>query len=408
MRTDLKDSEFPELYQNILDLFPDKPWQKRVSDLQHQINENPLAEQWIRQVNVVAYGLVAFDPHGQSSIDFDSWDSIKQAMIFISQVLNIHNVSHPDNARMLLGRIRGAFNNPDDMRGIRFELMVATHLFRQGCSITWSDEHRGNETFDFLVDRPGKASLEVECKTLSADKGQPIAKNIALAFINRLLPKIEQSLPLQGRSMHAISLVFQGRIPRDTIAQENMATAVAEAINRSDNFLNNVCSIQLKAVNLETFREAPEPNTLRQLSNQLLGYEPAYQAIEFLGEARYLALRIQSVVPSKLESAVNDLAKRAIRKQLTRKRPGCLVMRIESHSKASLEKLAKNERNWLAEVATKLLQNPSHTHLAAVVFVSEPSVAVMTNSSETEQSRTYVFTSQQENHSRLGLNDLFG
>lgn len=97
--------------------------------------------------------------------------------------------------------------------------------------------------------------------------------------------------------------------------------------------------------------------------NQMIVYEPAHQIIKDLNEAGYLAIRIQRVVPSKLESAINDLVKRAIRKQLTGKRPGCLVMRIELHSGESLEALAENESNWLAIRATKLLQNPAHARI---------------------------------------------
>lgn len=140
----------------------------------------------------------------------------------------------------------------------------------------------------------------------------------------------------------------------------------------------------------------------------MLGYEPAHQVIKDLGEAGYLAVRVQSVVSSKLESAVNDLAKRAIRKQLTGNRPACLVMRIERHSGESLEALAEDESNWLATRATKLLKSPAHAHLAAVVFVSAPAVTAVTESSEVEQSKTYIFESQQGNYSLLGLNHLFG
>lgn len=407
MRTDLRDREFPELYRRLLTLFPDKPWLKRVASLQHQVSENPISKLWLWQVNVVAYGLAAFDAHGLEQVDIESWDAVKQAMIFICQILDIHDTAPPDNARMLRGRIKGALSNPDDMRGIRFELGMATHLFRQGCLITWTDEHRGDETFDLIADVPGVGSVEIECKTLSADKGEPIARDIAYAFINRLFPKIEPALPFQGRFLYAISLVFQSNIPKDTTAQVTIAAEVAEAIQREDQSLDGVCSIHLQALDLKPLEEGLEHEHLLDYSNQMLGYEPAHQVIKNLDEAGYLAIRVHSVVPSKLESAMNDLAKRAIRKQLTGKRPGCLVIRIERHSGKSLEALAEDESNWLATRAAKLLQNPAHAHLAAVVFVSAPAVTTVTESSETEQSRTYIFENRQGSYPFLGLNHLF-
>ncbi|AOX07447.1 hypothetical protein Q5O_03385 [Pseudomonas putida JB] len=407
MRTDLRDHEFPELYRRLITLFPDKPWLKRVASLQHQVNENPISKPWLWQVNIVAYGLAAFDAYGLEQVDSESWEAVKQAMIFICQILDIHDTAPPDNARMFRGRIKGALSNPDDMRGIRFELGMATHLFRQGCSITWTDEHQGDDTFDLLADVPGVGSVEIECKTLSSDKGEPIARDIAYAFINRLFPKIEPALPFQGRFLYAISLVFQSTIPRDVATQVAIAAEVAGAIKREDQSLDGVCSIHLQALDLRPLEEGLEHEHLLDYSNQMLGYEPAHQVIKDLGEAGYLAIRVQSVVPSKLESAMNDLAKKAIRKQLTGKRPGCLVIRIERHSGESLEALAEDESNWLATRATKLLQNPAHAHLAAIVFVSAPAVTTLTESSETEQSRTYIFENRQGSYPLLGLSHLF-
>lgn len=408
MRTNLQDHEFPELYRRLLTLFPDKPWLKRVKLLQHQVNENPISRSWLWKVNVVAYGLASFDSHGLEQVEIESWEAVKQAMIFTCQILDIYDTAPPDSARMLCGRIRGALGNPDDMRGMRFELGMATHLSREGCSITWTDEHRGDETFDFLVDVPSVGPVEIECKTLSSDKGEPISRSIAYAFINRLFPKIEPALPFQRRILYTISLVFQSNIPKKTSAQATLATEVAEAIKREDPSVDGVCSIHLHALELTQLGEGLELDHLLDYSTHMLGYEPSHQVIKDLGEAGYLAIHVQSVVASKLESMVNDLAKRAIRKQLTGKRPACLAIRIERHSGESLEVLAGDESNWLAKMATKLLKSPAHAHLAAVVFVSAPAVTTVTESSETEQSRTYIFESQQGNYSLPNLNQLFG
>jgi len=70
MRTDLRDHEFPELYRRLLTLFPDKSWLKRVANLQHQVNKNPISKFWLWQVNIVAYGLAAFDTHGLEQVEY--------------------------------------------------------------------------------------------------------------------------------------------------------------------------------------------------------------------------------------------------------------------------------------------------------------------------------------------------
>lgn len=83
-------------------------------------------------------------------------------------------------------------------------------------------------------------------------------------------------------------------------------------------------------------------------------------------------------------------------------------MRVERHSRSTLEAFAEDEMNLLARRATKLLCTPEYAHLAAVVFVSAPSLERISESSESEQSRTYVFESESEQHQNLGLGRIFG
>lgn len=200
--------------------------------------------------------------------------------------------------------------------------------------------------------------------------------------------------------------MFQGKIPKDTSTQLTIATKVAEAIKRGKPYVEGVCSIYLRAQDLSPNQQELGREQLLECLIQRFGYEPA--VIKDVGEAGYIAVHVRSVQVTKLESAVYDLAKRAIRKQLTGKRPACLAIRIERHSGKSLEALAEEESNWLAKIATKLLKSPAHAHLAAVIFVSAPVVTAVTQYSETEQSKLYFFDSQQGNYPLIGLSQFFG
>jgi hypothetical protein len=59
------------------------------------------------------------------------------------------------------------------MHGLRLELQAATHFSRRGNHVSW---HRVNNagTFDLLVDDLGPSGLEVECKSISDNKGRRI------------------------------------------------------------------------------------------------------------------------------------------------------------------------------------------------------------------------------------------
>ena len=67
------------------------------------------------------------------------------------------------------------------MHGLRLELQAATHFTRRGKHVSW---HRANNagTFDLLVDDLGLSGLEVECKSISDNKGRRIHRPDALNF----------------------------------------------------------------------------------------------------------------------------------------------------------------------------------------------------------------------------------
>ncbi|MBN3056029.1 hypothetical protein [Pectobacterium brasiliense] len=407
MRTELRDDEFSEVYAEFTALLPEKPWIKRVSNLQHQINEMPIRQPFLWKQNILAYGLAAFDSHGKST-DPEVWNAIKQAMIFASQIVKICRESPPANARNLCRRVSHALNKPDGARGLRFELMVATHLSRKGCGITWMEEHSGEETFDMLATISDVESVEVECKSLSVDKGESLTEGEFYELINCLMPLIEPKLPDLERHLYGISFTFNGMIPKSAPERVKLVSELVEAIDAGEHGVEGVCAIDLRLVNLQSLEYDLTQDELNILASELLGSDTGYRLVKNLGAQGYLAIDVKNLVPSKFDSALNKVAKHVVRKQMTGKRPGCLVIRVERHSKATLEAFAADERNLLARRATKFLCNPGYEHLAAVVFVSAPSLEIMSESSESEQSRTYVFESQLAQHQRLGIGRIFG
>ncbi|MEI7347883.1 hypothetical protein [Dickeya chrysanthemi] len=407
MRTELRDDEFSEIYAAFTALLPEKPWIKRVSNLQHQINEMPIMQPLLWKQNILAYGLAAFDSHGKSS-DPEVWGAIKQAMIFASQIIDICSESSPANARNLCRRVSHALNKPDGARGLRFELMVATHLSRKGCGITWMEEHSGEETFDMLAAVSGVESVEVECKSLSIDKGEPLTEDKFRELINCLLPLIEPKLPELKRYLYGVSFTFLGKIPDVATERAQLVSALAEAVEAGKKELTGICTIELRLRSLQSIEHELNQDELNILTSELLGHVIGYRLVKNLGDQGYLAIDVKSLVPSKFDSALSKVAKHAVRKQMTGKRPGCLVIRVERHSRSTLEAFADDEMNSLARRATKLLCTPEYAHLAAVVFVSAPSLERIGESSESEQSRTYVFESESEQHQNLGLGRIFG
>jgi hypothetical protein len=409
MITDIYQDDFPQIYQDLVAHFPDKPWLRRVKGLKYQVKANPMSREWLWLVNQVAYGLAEFDARGTDPVDFRSWEAVKHAMVFAAQVLAIVKVESADRARKLISRVDGALRNPDDMRGIMFELSLATGLYRKGCSIEWMEEDQGpgTDTFDMLVDVPGVGLVEFECKSFSVDKGEAIPVERALDFINRLMPLVEQEFPFPPNRLFAVSIMLEDTIPTGAAEQTILANLVGQAIGRADKILDGIGRIDMQCVELGGHAFELGEEALIDLTNEALGIQPAHQVIKVLPGGSFLAVRVWSVVPSTLDKRMKDVAKKAIRRQMSGSRPGCLAMRVERHTGDGLTAIADDQKNNLAVVATSLMKNAEHAHLAGVVYVSAPTMTRLSDSTVTGQSTVYAFDNQVGAFPNLGIELLF-
>ncbi|MHC5194888.1 hypothetical protein ACYSUW_14135 [Pseudomonas frederiksbergensis] len=407
MITDVRMDDFPQIYSDLVHHFDRKPWMKTVENLQYQVKANSLMEDWILRVYKIAYGLVEFDKFGLGAAYGPKWESVKHAMGFAAQVLAILDVSTPDNARKAIARVDGALRKPDTMRGIEFEFSIATHLSRMGCTIEWKEEDKPGKNFDMLVNVPGMGLVDFECKTLASDTGEAIPEDIALEFINRLMPWALKALPDLPRHFYGISITMECAIPSGVDDQAQLALAVGEVLARTDHHLEGICRIDLQGGGLSTLPAGMEDQALRSLSNFLLGDHPSYQFITELPDGSHLAIRVGCVIPSTLNKQMKKKAKTAIRKQMTGERPGCLVMRVERHSAEDLTAEANADENDLFNLAKYLCEHPEHPHLAGVVFVSAPALTRLSSTTESGQSCTYAFDSLWGNYPNLGFKGLF-
>lgn len=407
MITDIRMDDFPKIYSDLVHHFAHKPWMKRVEVLQYQVKANPLMEDWIRLVNQIAYGLVEFATFGLGAAYGMHWESVKHAMAFAAQVLAILDISTPDGARKVIARVDGALRKPDTMRGIEFEFSVATHLSRMGCSIEWMEEDKPGKNFDMLVNVPGMGLVDFECKTLASDTGEAIPEDIALEFIKRLMPWALKSLPDLPQHFYAISITMESAIPSNVAEQELLAIAVGEALERTDHHLQGICRIELRGGGMGSLPAGLEKESLGSLSNFLLGDQPSHQVITELSDGSHLAIRVGCVIPSTLDEQMKDKAKKAVRKQMSGKRPGCLVMRVERHTAEDLTAEAGAEENDLFNLAKYLCEHAKHPHLAGVVFVSAPALIRLDSTSESGQSCTYAFDSLWGHYPNLGFKRLF-
>ena len=409
MITDLYERNFPSIYAELITRFPAKPWIKRTQDLQHEINANPMLESILESENRIAYGLTWFDA-GMERLNVTAWEFVKVAMVFTVQVNALCDVEAKRGSSSLAGRVAGAFSNPDDMRAMVIELHAAIGLHRRGFTVDWPEATEGSiETFDILANSEGPNAFEVECKSFSAEKGLKVTQLDAANFFNTLVRKLSPSL--QRGEVLAASVVVPHRLPTRTEDLHRLCGQIHACIVDGGSGVEGV--FELQRLPVEPF-DPGEGKDRRRIAHRFFEHvraltekTDATSLVVTTPQRAGIFLTVESENNRRSMRRWEDTAKRAIRKQLTGHRPGCLVIRLEGMTGNQLENVCGLHHNFLSVFASDLLNNDRHKHLASIVFVSDSEWAGTRGSPQLGRSRTYVFDNPAGSYPNLGLGSYF-
>lgn len=227
-------AQVPVVYRRLATAIGPEHWQGAVSKQEAAIRSNRFLDDYLRSEYAIAYQLeklrVLVAAHGD--VPMRAWNdrSIFPALGFAAQVLGVLSRCTNKQARTFVRRVRTAFDSAENMHGLRLELQAATHFTRRGKHVSW---HRANNagTFDLLVDDLGPSGLEVECKSISDNKGRRIHRRDALNFWGEVWKDISAVAQHLHTGMSVV-LTVPYRLPtdpeqRETLAREVVAQVVA-------------------------------------------------------------------------------------------------------------------------------------------------------------------------------------
>lgn len=227
-------AQVPTLYRRLATAIGPEHWQGAVARQEAAIRSNYFLGDYLRTEYAIAYQLeklrVLVAAHGDVPPQACNDQSIFPALGFAAQVLGVLNQCTNKQARTFIRRVRTAFCSAENMHGLRLELQAATHFTRRGKHVSW---HRANNsgTFDLLVDELGTSGLEVECKSISDDKGRRIHRLDALNFWGEVWKDISTVAQHLHTGM-AVVLTVPYRLPADhdlraALAREIVSQVVA-------------------------------------------------------------------------------------------------------------------------------------------------------------------------------------
>lgn len=393
LTTELETRDIPAIYERFAREIGEKHWKHRVQALKQDIKGNPFLERLHLQENAIAYQLEQLrELHvrfGGAAVQAYNDHSHYSAASFAAQVLSVLDASSPALAERFRRRVHGALKNPADMRAMRLEMAAATHFLRAGRSVNWPEMNPAGGTvevgtFDLLIEDLGPHGLELECKSVSEQKGRRITRRQAIEFYWQLRSRHWDRLK---RLRTGIAAVVE--VPRDLPTQHKDRQALADALAK--------CVLHCAAGRYEapyaTVRLSEfDPQRLSELKAGV-GQERARQLMDEVSGTRNrevvafgtpsggaLVVAIQSAEDDDLMDSVMATLRDSAARQFSGKRPAMFVVGLDGLDAGQMLGVARQDQDpgavptALRLHTSRFLEMTSRDFLVGVTFLSASSL----------------------------------
>jgi hypothetical protein len=357
----------PVMYERISRIFPDKPWLKVVRKYEEAQRGFSLRTGQLEVENWFAFGLTRWDRQECMVDSGANWIGIVEAILLANRIAAWCEKLRGGlpGPHGLEKRFQGALKNPADMRALHFELYVAEILLKKQCQIHWPESASDDGTFDLLVTpSQGLPTFELECKSFAGDKGA----RATLYDGQRLLEVCMKSsdmfsyIPARPGEANILSINVSRAIPTDERKLVNLVGQIVDVLEDRSNGVFDGFEIVRSSI---TVPSGPaNEDACFDAASSLPGATLAFISPKELAQG-WRGLRIAWTGEFTLWDKAEDVAKDAIDRQLTKRRPGALALQFMNDSFASVIE-ANNPGNPFASLCEMLFEREKG--LAMVVF----------------------------------------
>jgi len=383
VQVELYTGDIPSVFERFSDLVGAQHWKKRVDLLKADIRGNRILREHLLEENEFAFSLQAATEltkkYGRLPMHQMDISALYPCMAFAAQILSIAESSAGPQRDQLVRRVHGALKNPDDLRGMRLELTAATHFLRRGLNVQWP-EMTGGGTMDLVIQGLGPQGLEIECKSVSDDKGRKIHKREALEFSALVAPKLN----VLGKGLKvgvAAVLTFDGRMPGSFMDRRKLAESVVRHV------LSGTSNCQLEGANLRIHEFDPallgemgedgHPVISRDRVDAITGTTNRQALIVGRMSGGAIVLVLQSAQDDSLLTYTFDTLSRSASRQLSGQRAGMFLVGLDGLEAESLMDLAQQDGagdqppTALRVRVSDFLASQGRDHVVGVGFISK-------------------------------------
>lgn len=395
------------MYRRIASAIGAEHWQGAVARQEEAIRSNHFLGDYLHSEYAIAYqldrlrGLVA----GSGTVPREACNdpSIFPSLAFAAQVLGVLERSTTKQASAFVKRVRTAFSRSGELHGLRLELQAATHFARRGQRVSW---HRVKTegSFDLLIEDLGPTGLEVECKSISEDKGRRIHRRDALEFWGELwsdVAGVAQNL----RSGLAVVLTVPYRLPVDAVERVALAReVVTRIVAGSGATLGGGAEVRIEPFDPAKIEAAKDKGReLRKAIDAATGTTNREAAVYGTPVGGMLAFVMQSAVEDDVLDQVFSTLDDSAARQFTRKRGALFWVALQGIDADQLLSLHEQdsdpgERPTALRLGVSNFLNRAPGHIVGVVFSSRSGLIPAVDGNTDSGGATNFFLKEESPH----------
>lgn len=383
--------QFPAIFDRFERLVGKRRWQRRARSIRDEIRGNRYLEEFLLRENRIVIALDTYSAHKERYGNLPGIQILDpreyEAVSFVTQCLTFIDSVEPPEADRFLGRVQGSFENPDDSRALAFELAMATHLGRSGAAIHLP---RDGGTYDWFCERK-ELPFEVECKSMSPDKGRPIHLRGGLAVFHLVTKELGKILDrLIGGLLLRIRV--PGRLPSAHSDQKRIATLAKEAVLSAHDSTSPLASVSQQHF-VATDVPMSDRNALRRFLHGRFAIDNQ-QAIAIQRGRGVLVMVVESDMPDDVLGETMEALRKAAREQLTGTAAGLLCAKLEGLTADELTELGTvkgGHPSALQVRVNQLMSSSSLNHVVRVVFLADGDVTRTATGACSRVGASYAF-----------------
>jgi len=295
------------------------------------------------------------------------------ALEFAASAVEISQQLSPEGRTRLSGMIRDNLSVSGDARRLQHEFTVAAHFARKGWRVEFADlEGRGK--FDYIVSRDG-LDIDVECKTISGDKGSPIHRIDALNFMENVH---ECLLDAFTDGCCSVNVVFKNALPKSLQDHRAIANAISAAVTAGKSELQFESGrAQFKLVDIPAVQSDQQlrpfiTDRINELQNQFNGHVGS-----LFNRRRALILGMSSERQSRILDYTYPEIKNGC-EQLSAKRAGCVWTHFVDLPDTDLRLLlSERQPSPLDLLSQRIFANETRRHVCVLSYSGAPELSLI-------------------------------